>query len=127
MGYSKYFNERNGRSGALWQGKYRNISVTNDSHFNYIPYYIHLNPLDLTMPKWREGGIQNHQKAFTELEKYPWSSHRLFLDPAKIPNSIINGTFFEKEFEQQSKYLAEIKNIISKPILAQQSSVIEYK
>jgi putative transposase len=68
MGYSKYFNERNQRVGALWQGKYKSIHISEDPHFMYIPYYIHLNALDLSIPKWRDGKVTHISKAFLLLE-----------------------------------------------------------
>src|SRR3989344_3808259 len=40
-GYAKYFNERYKRSGALFQGKYKSVSIKSDPHFLWIPYYIH--------------------------------------------------------------------------------------
>ena len=46
MGYAKYFNEKYRRSGALFQGRYKSVTVSNEAHFIYLPYYIHLNPLD---------------------------------------------------------------------------------
>ena len=33
MGYSKFFNEKYQRSGALWQGKYRKVHIQRDAHF----------------------------------------------------------------------------------------------
>ncbi len=52
MGYTKYFNERYERSGVLWQGKHRRVLIERDAHFLYIPFYIHLNPLDYSHPEW---------------------------------------------------------------------------
>src|SRR3989344_9023548 len=49
MGYAKYFNEKYHRTGYLWQGVFRKINVQRDAHFLHIPYYIHLNPLDLVI------------------------------------------------------------------------------
>ena len=39
MGYAKYFNEKYGRTGVLWQGTFRKVLIERDSHFMYIPYY----------------------------------------------------------------------------------------
>jgi len=75
MGYAKYFNEKYKRSGALFQGRYKSITITNEAHFVFIPYYIHLNPLDLVTPEWRERKIYNLKKAIQFLETYRWSSH----------------------------------------------------
>ena len=59
MGYAKYFNEKYKRSGALFQGKYKSVMVKKESHFIYLLYYIHLNPLDLNSPEWRMGKLNN--------------------------------------------------------------------
>lgn len=83
MGYAKYFNEKYERTGALWQGKYKKIRIENDSHFQYIPYYIHLNPLDYKFPEWRGGKLTKHNEALTFLDSYRWSS---FLDYNGIKN-----------------------------------------
>ena len=54
MGYAKYFNAKYERSGALFQGRYKSVLIKDEAHFIHLPYYIHLNPLDLIAPKWRE-------------------------------------------------------------------------
>ena len=124
-GYSRYFNERNERKGALWQGKYKCIPIKQDNHFEYIPFYIHLNSLDISMPKWRTGGVTNFNKALSFLDKYRWSSHDIFLNPEKAPGSIIDGSFFATKNSNQVKYLNEIKNIISTKSQAEPSYFIE--
>lgn len=59
MGYAKYFNERYDRKGALFQGKFKRVLVQRESHFAHLPLYIHLNPLDLIAPAWRQGTVPN--------------------------------------------------------------------
>ena len=105
MGYAKYFNEKNKRTGALFQGKYKSIHVSDDSHFLYIPYYIHLNPLDLILPEWRTGGIKNTRKAIDYLKKYRWSSHLDYLGIKNFPslthrNLLQDSLGNKKEYEK---------------------------
>ena len=83
MAYAKYFNIRYERVGALFQGRYKAIPITDEGHFLYLPYYIHMNPLDLSNPEWREKRIKNPKKAFGALKNYRWSS---FLDYIGIKN-----------------------------------------
>lgn len=125
MGYSRYFNERNNRSGTLWQSKYKSILLENDTHFMYIPFYIHLNALDLSLPEWRTGDVTNFKKAISDLHSYRWSSHNMFLNPEKIVGSIIENSDFVTMHSNQTKYLDEIKNIISSNKIATQSEYIE--
>jgi len=126
MGYAKYFNEKNTRTGVLWQGKYKCVDITKDAHFNFIPYYIHLNPLDLSHRQWRDGTITNTQKVLSVLNSYKWSSHNVFMNPENVPKSLVADSFIAKEINQM-KYISEIKNIISDKHLAQYSNNIELK
>jgi putative transposase len=124
MGYTKYFNERHARSGALWQGKYKRIHIARDAHFLYIPYYIHLNPLDLAYPEWRKGEVKNSDGARKHLKKYRWSSH---LDYSGVKNfpSITHREILAPLFGNSSLYEKEVSNIITNPELATQSMMLE--
>jgi len=124
MGYTKYFNERYTRSGALWQGKYKRIPILSDSHFLYIPYYVHLNALDFTHPEWRTGGVRDTKQALTSLNNYRWSSH---LDYCGIKNfpSITHRSFLSPILGTSQAYEKEIKNIITHPNLAEHSMTLE--
>lgn len=74
MGYAKYFNEKYKRKGTLFESRYKSILITEHAHFLHLPYYIHLNPLDLKFPLWREKKLKNYEEAMIFLEKYRWSS-----------------------------------------------------
>jgi len=74
-GYTNYFNTKYDRVGPLFQGKFKAVHVTKEAHLLYLPHYIHLNPLDLTMPEWREQRIRSPEKALKFLESYRWSSY----------------------------------------------------
>ena len=124
MGYAKYFNEKYERSGVLWQGTFKKIHMERDAHFLYIPYYIHLNPLDLTHPKWREGKILNVEKAFKSLTQYRWSS---FLDYNGVRNfpSVLNQDLLSDVLGSKIKQKSVIRDIISNFALASTSMVLE--
>ncbi len=124
MGYTKYFNERYSRSGALWQGKYKRILIEHDSHFLYIPYYIHLNALDLILPEWRIGNVKDVNRAFDYLNAYRWSSHPDYNGIKNFP-SITQREFLSSLFETKQEYEKEILNIITNPELAEQSHFLE--
>jgi REP element-mobilizing transposase RayT len=67
-GYSKYFNERHGRVGHLFQNRYMSPVVDKAKYFRDVARYIHLNPL-------RSGFVPTT----VELEEYPWTGHRKIL------------------------------------------------
>lgn len=125
MGYSKFFNEKYHRSGALWQGKYRKVHIQRDAHFLYIPFYIHLNSLDLVMKEWRHGRVKNVERAFEYLHTYRWSS---FLDYASEKNfpSIIDMTLLKEILGPSRKQEKVIRDIISDASIANSSFKIEF-
>lgn len=86
IGYAKYFNQKYERVGALFQGRYKSIHIQNDSHFIRLPYYIHLNPLDLKFPEWRGGEIKNYKGAIKFLENYRWSSFLDYIGKKNFPS-----------------------------------------
>jgi len=60
--YVRYFNERQARTGTLWEGRYRSTLVQAERYLLACMVYIDLNPV-------RAGIVE-------EPAHYPWSSHR---------------------------------------------------
>ena len=125
MGYTHYFNSKRKRVGTLWQGRYKSIEIENDAHHLYIPYYIHLNPLDLSMPQWRSGEVSNATQAVKILEGYKWSSYRHFLETSKWNDVLVSDSYLNTSLPQHSQHLKEIMRIISDPTAATHSEIIE--
>lgn len=85
-GYTNYFNIKNERVGALFQGIFKAMHVSKESHLLYLPHYIHLNPLDLTMPEWREQKLNDVKAALNFLESYRWSSYLDYCNKKNFPS-----------------------------------------
>jgi putative transposase len=85
MGYSQYFNKKNERTGALFQGKYKKILANDNVYFLYLPFYIHFNPLDLKYPEWRDNKISKPSEVLEYLKSYKWSSHLDYLGINNFP------------------------------------------
>lgn len=62
--YTRRFNNRHGRGGHLFQGRFKSILVENDAYLLRLSLYIHRNPLRAGMTK--------------RLADYPWSSYRAY-------------------------------------------------
>jgi len=114
MGYAKYFNQKYNRSGTLFEGRYKSIPIEKESHFIHLPYYIHLNPLDLIAPEWRERKIKNFKEVINFLENYRWSSHLDYLGKHNFP-SVINKEplleFFGSEKEYEKLFYEWLKDL----------------
>lgn len=70
--YSMYFNHRYERSGSLFEGKFKAQWADEDEYLKYLFSYIHLNPLKLVNPDWKESGPTSKDKIF--LDEYQYSS-----------------------------------------------------
>src|SRR3989338_619628 len=112
-GYSRYFNERYKRTGPLFSGKYKRILISDEAHFIHIPYYIHLNPLDLIMPLWRNREIADYGKAMKFLKSYRWSSHLDYFGKKNFP-SVTQREFLLKFFGGHNEYKNSVKDWLQK-------------
>ena len=60
--FSRGFNRRHGRTGGLWQGRYKTKYVEDQTYLDRLVLYVHLNPL--------KGGLVD------DPEEYPFAGHR---------------------------------------------------
>lgn len=113
-GYTKYFNEKNKRSGVLFQGKTKIILVQKDAHFLYLPFYIHLNPLDIFQSGWKEKGIKDLKGTIKFLEEYRWSNYRDIIGKGNGEFSEVTNKelFFEMFQTDEKKYKKDLEEWI---------------
>ncbi len=113
-GYTKYFNEHNNRSGVLFQGRSKIIQVVRNAHFLYLPFYIHLNPLGLMQPNWKEDGVKNIDKAMEFLEQYRWSNYRDIISTGngEFADASNKKLFFEMFQTNPQKYKKDLRGWI---------------
>lgn len=111
VGYAKYYNERYGRYGHLFQGKTKKILIEHEAHFLYILHYLHLNPLDYLTgaTKWRErdkNTIKNTKEALEYLNEYRWSSYLDYCNKKNF-SSILTKDLFGEMFENYQEVIKE--------------------
>jgi putative transposase len=75
-GYASLFNRRHGRSGALFQGRFKAIMVEHESHALELSRYIHLNPVRagiVRLPehyRWSSYVVYRFSRAASEAPKW---------------------------------------------------------
>ena len=74
-GYSMYFNKKHERIGGLFEGTFRAEHADKDNYLKYLFAYIHLNPVKLIEPKWKEVGVTNVARVKKYLKEYKYSSY----------------------------------------------------
>ncbi len=105
--YVMYFNKKYQRSGALFEGKFKAEHASTDNHLKYLFSYIHLNPVKLIEPKWKEVGISDISKALRYLKEYPYSSYLDYLEDNRS-NKIMNKESFPNYFTKKGSFKKEI-------------------
>lgn len=110
MGYSRYFNKLNSRSGNLFQGSYKISHINNDPYGLYLPLYIHLNPLDLLDSErhWKKKGIRNKTNAINFLKNYQWSSLGEYLGTRNFP--FISRDIFDSLHENPQEWETALRD-----------------
>jgi putative transposase len=96
-GYGRYFNEKYGRQGHLFQGRFRVIHIKNEEQLRSVFVYIHANPISLIEPGWKEKGIKNPKRVVRFLENYKWSSYQDYIGKKNFP-SVTERAFFSEFF-----------------------------
>ena len=97
--YSMYFNKRYKRSGALFEGRFKGRAVKNEQYLQHLFGYIHLNPIKLYDPEWKEEGIKDVEGARDFLNTYQYSSYLDFVGDSRNEGAIINQGVFSQYFQ----------------------------
>jgi putative transposase len=104
-GYSTYFNNRHDRVGPLFQGRYKSQHVTSDEHLKYLFAYIHLNPLKLLDPKWKERGSIAIDRAEKFMAEYKQSSYPVYKDVTREGHAILAKKVFPEYFSTKLDFV----------------------
>jgi putative transposase len=110
-GYTMYFNKKYNRSGVLFESKYKAALIKDEVYLIHLSRYIHLNPLSLINPGWKEAGIHDFDSANDFLKKYRWSSYAEYLgiddSAVMVDKSLISDILGgEKNYENFMKQWA---------------------
>jgi REP element-mobilizing transposase RayT len=95
-GYAIGYNRRHNRNGHLFQNRYKSIVCDEDSYFQELVRYIHLNPL-------RAGLV----KSLAELDSYPWCGHAVIIGKMKNgwqDRDYVLSWFGRKEGQAKKEY-----------------------
>lgn len=107
--YTMYFNERNRRTGSLFQGPFKAEHANTDNYLKYLISYIHLNPVKLIEPKWKETGISNRAAAEKFLQSYPYSSYPDCTGAKRKERAIVETEKLPEYFESVRDFKSALK------------------
>lgn len=84
-GYAVYFNQKYNRKGHLFN-RFRAIDIKTNNQLKNVITYIHINPIALIEPGFKEKGIKNPKKVKEFLENYKWSSYQDYIGIKSFPS-----------------------------------------
>lgn len=101
-GYSMFFNNKYDRTGSLFEGKYKAEHAADDIYLKYLYAYIHLNPLKLIDPTWKERGAKDVSAAEKFVEEYEYSSFPEYLNVSQRKYAILKPESFPPYFQSNA-------------------------
>jgi putative transposase len=96
--YTMYFNKKYRRTGSLFAGSFLARHANTDKYLKYLFSYIHLNPVKIIDPAWKENGIANRKNAKKYLGTYSYSSYLDYMEVERIQGKILNKQAFPEYF-----------------------------
>lgn len=111
--YVMYYNKKYKRTGGLFEGKFKAEHAATDRYLKYLFSYIHLNPIKLIDPNWREQGIRDKKIALDYLKNYSHSSYSDYQGVIRSQNVVIKKSSFPEYFPLPRDFQKEILDWIS--------------
>ncbi len=104
--YTICFNRKYGRSGHLYQGRFKAQVIEADEYVRVLIPYLHLNPVRPT-----DKTLKIDSEKFKEFERYPWSSHWEYKGKRKQPWVSLDWLSYwgSKTSHAQREYLRDMK------------------
>lgn len=119
---SKYFNEKYGERGSLFQGPYRSRTITSDMHLSYASAYIQVkNAFDM-YPGGVNSAMKDFGRAYAWALNYPYSSLGDY--SGLYIRSIIDKTILAEKFTPD-EYKAFCRDFFSKSNADAEVSIFE--
>lgn len=106
--YTMYFNKKYQRTGSLFESSFRAEHVDGDNYLKYLFSYIHLNPIKIINPKWKEEGIRNKKESINFLHSYMYSSYLDYIRDIRPQIAILNKEAFPGYFSTKKSVESEI-------------------
>ncbi|MEK9131625.1 MAG: transposase [Patescibacteria group bacterium] len=109
--YSHYFNKKYQRTGTLFESRFKAKHADTDEYLKYLFAYIHLNPVKLVEPLWKEKGIKDGVRAQEFLSQY---AHSSYLDYSGVVlgnrGKILDKAAFPDYFQEPKEFNAFLRD-----------------
>ncbi len=97
-GYTMYFNRCHKKRGSLFESCFRAKYLGLDEYLRHMFAYIHLNPVKMIEPRWKDVGLKDLHTVKSFLRDYKFSSYLDYLGQSRPQNKILDKEAFPKYF-----------------------------
>jgi len=105
VGYSMFFNIKYQRTGALFGGLFKSKLVgVDDNYMRQLFGYIHINPLDIGFPNWKDKINKSSADMKKFLESYRYSSYPDYIGKDRMEKNIIKTENFPDYFQNAQSF-----------------------
>ena len=111
VGYSMFFNLKYERTGALFGGLFKSKLIgADDNYMRQLFGYVHINPLDLEFPEWKNKINKSSVDMKRFLEEYRYSSYQDYIGSDRIEKNIIKPENFPDYFQTAQSFKDFVEN-----------------
>jgi putative transposase len=110
--YSQYFNKKYERTGTLFSSRFKASHAESDEYLKYLFSYIHLNPVKLIKPDWKENGV-DPEMCRKFINSYKFSSHPDYDGVVREERLILNREYFPDYFSTTEMYWSNLSDWIN--------------
>ncbi len=106
--YVMYYNKKYERTGSLFEGRLKTTHAHSDDYLLYLFSYIHLNPIKIIDPSWRDKGIKDIKKSLNFLQNYKSSSYLDWEGKVRKENKILYKDAFSQYLNSEKELSKEL-------------------
>ncbi|OGI76059.1 hypothetical protein A3C67_00540 [Candidatus Nomurabacteria bacterium RIFCSPHIGHO2_02_FULL_42_19] len=111
VGYSMFFNIKYQRTGALFGGLFKSKLIgINDNYMRQLLGYIHINPLEIEFPEWKDKINKSSVNMKKFLKSYRYSSYPDYIGEDRVEKNIIRTENFPDYFQDVQSFGDFVEN-----------------
>ncbi|MEK7572424.1 MAG: transposase [Patescibacteria group bacterium] len=111
VGYSMFFNIKYERAGALFGGLFKSKLIgVDDNYMIQLFGYIHINPLEIKFPDWKDKINKSSSNMKKFLESYQYSSYLDYVGEDRVERNILKPESFPDYFEDTKSFQDFVEN-----------------
>jgi len=92
--YSMYYNTKYQHIGNVFIKPFRAKHIEKDDYFQHVVQYIHLNPVEIFEPQWKQAKVRDMKGLGAKLRGYRYSSFQDHAGIERPENSIVDASVF---------------------------------